>query len=294
MLVSIIVCTRNRSVSLDATLASFGRLEIPSGLSIEVVVVDNDSTDETKMVIEKYTNSTHFVVHYVFEKRPGLARCRNRGISSAAGTLLLFTDDDCLPDPGWLSKAVGLIDRTMRQVIGGRVELHNAQDLPLTIKTSPIREVYAGSLLPGFIHGCNMIVGRMVIAEIGGFDQRFGAGTSLIAAEDTDFLYRAYRKGIPVIYDPDPLVYHDHGRRRPDEEDRLMRGYMTGIGALCTKFAATGDFFLAKSSYWQMRNALARVRNGNSPAKEFLIHLWIFYGAIRFVLGPFFQRSGVR
>jgi len=87
----------------------------------------------------------------------------------------------------------------------------------------------------GFVMGANMAFTADVITRIGPFDERFGAGAPFLAAEDTDFLFRALGAGIPVRYDPRPVVDHHHGRRDPKDLIRLLAGYSFGDGALYAK-----------------------------------------------------------
>lgn len=212
--VSIVICTRNRSASLRRIFDAVASLDF-SGISgrAELIIVDNGSTDETKIVVAAFRNRAPLPVIYVYEGHPGLAAARNSGILQAAHQVILFTDDDCLPDRDWLLTAARLFSTGLLQVIGGRVELYNPEHLDLSIKTSPVEDRLQGvGGLLGFVHDANLAIGRPVIDRIGWFDVRFGAGTPLKSAEDTEFIYRAFRAGLPVLYKPDLVVWHDHGR----------------------------------------------------------------------------------
>src|SRR4029450_8136983 len=91
--VSIIICTRNRAESLKPTLESIGRASIPQGWNVELLVVDNGSTDHTKSVLNE-TVMTNVTLRCVYEKTPGLSNARNAGIRETTGEIILFTDDD--------------------------------------------------------------------------------------------------------------------------------------------------------------------------------------------------------
>lgn len=195
--ISIIVSTRNRASPLSKMLHALSVLEMPSQDVAEIVVVDNASTDDTRAVVSDFARNSRIAICYVYERRPGLSVARNRGIAAARGNLLLFIDDDCLPAPTWMKSVVRAIGSDLRQVLGGRVELHDPRDAPVTIKTSLTEETLASHRgLNGFLHGCNMAIGRQVFDEIGRFDIRLGAGTSLDSAEDIDLVYRAVKAGI--------------------------------------------------------------------------------------------------
>ena len=219
------------------------------------------------------------------ESRSGLSEARNRAVAVARGSLLLFTDDDCLPAPDWVTAALRAFDGDFHQVIGGRVELHDPKDAPITIRTSLIAETLTSShKLPGFMHGCNMAIGRPVIEKVGLFDIWFGAGSSFVSAEDTDLIYRSLKAGFRVSYNPSMVVFHNHGRRAPDEVEKLIEGYKIGMGALAMKHLLEGDTGLAKTCYWNFRSAI-RACVGR---KASLIHLrtesHLILGAVKFCI----------
>ena len=98
---SIVLCTRNRAELLAHALASLQLIDYPKE-QVELVLVDNGSTDATREVVENSAVRFPFAVRYVYEVEPGLSVARNRGISEARGRFLLFTDDDQLVDPAIL------------------------------------------------------------------------------------------------------------------------------------------------------------------------------------------------
>lgn len=250
---SILICTRNRAPALEKTLLSLSLMKITADIKYEVLVVDNGSTDNTGAVVSAWAD--RLPIQCLHEGRPGLSRARNRGLAASCGKYILFTDDDCIVSPDWLTTATDLLSKVPRQIVGGRVELYDPTDRPITIRLedSPVSMLSVADLL-GFIHGCNMIVGRCVVEEIGLFDIRLGAGTHCKAAEDTDFIYRAFRHGIPVQYRPELILAHNHGRKLPSEEQSLMDGYILSLGAIATKYAFRGDTSLLKLAYWSFHS----------------------------------------
>src|SRR5258708_30015558 len=100
--VSIIVCTRNRAESLGNTLQSFAALDVPHGWAVELLVVDNGSTDDTARTVAN-ASIPRIRVLYVYEGRPGQCNARNAGIAASSGNVILFTDDDARPLSNWLS-----------------------------------------------------------------------------------------------------------------------------------------------------------------------------------------------
>lgn len=283
---SVIIATRNRADSLERALEALSSLEVPPGIQAEIVVVDNGSTDGTGKIVSSYSRLAAVPLRYVYEARPGASAARNRGIREATGELLLFTDDDCVPGPGWLADAARAIGSNLLQVIGGRVELYDPADLPVTIKTDLAPETLTSvGALYGFLHGCNMIVGRPVFDRIGVFDTRLGPGTAVAAAEDTDLVYRAFRSSIPVSYNPAPLVFHHHGRSRQAEVDKLERGYALGKGALAAKHLLAADIGPAKLLWWQFRSAVRNWRSGRSSLSRVIDERYPLIGGLKFLWG---------
>ena len=263
--ISIAICTRDRSVALRQILMSLSSMRVPETLRYEVIIVDNGSTDDTPKIVVEFT-TTKFPLTYIYEKKPGLSQARNAALSQAQGRFIFFTDDDCMVSADWLEVGFSLLSHQPRQVIGGRVDLHDSRDLPITIRTDIIpAELTSINDLFGFMHGCNMIFGRCVVDEIGMFDPALGAGTRSKAADDTDFIYRAFRAEIPVRYCPQLRVAHNHGRRDPVEGQRLVRAYLIATGALTFKHLLHGRLDLLKVVYWNTRSAVRAGRPSSLP-----------------------------
>jgi GT2 family glycosyltransferase len=122
-------------------------------------------------------------------------------------------------------------------VLGGRVLLHDPNDLPLTILTSPQAADYGSGTFvpPGRIIGACLAIHRALFVELGGFDTRLGAGSSFRSGEDYDLLLRVAARRGTLGYRPDAVVRHHHGRRDPADAHELGRGYMRGNGACFAK-----------------------------------------------------------
>ena len=282
---SVVVCTRNRAGSLARTLASLGLLTLAEPDRFEVVVVDNGSADATPDVIRAFAGQAGFRVTCRIEPRPGLSRARNAGISAARGNVILFTDDDCIVQPDWLQAAVRAFDGNLLQVVGGRVDLFNPDHLDVSTRACAARErLESASQVFGFVIGANMTFGKPVIDLIGSFDQRLGAGTSAHAAEETDFVYRAFANGVPVICDPSLVVRHDHGRSGREAYFRLMRGYALGEGAMAVKHALQGRPDLCKPVFWHIVAMHTQWRAGRGSLRAVAVRAASLLGAARFLL----------
>lgn len=261
--VSVLICTRNRAGRLPELFGALERLDLAGIPHFEVVVVDNGSSDDTHALAQEWASKAPFPLRVLQEKRAGVSRAKNKAIRSSSGDLILCTDDDCLPEEDWIQGFVRAFDGDFRQLIGGRVELYNKDDADITLKTSmaPDRLTSTGDLL-GFVHGCNMGFGRCVVDAIGGFDVRLGPGTACFAAEDTDFVYRVFAAGLPVRYEPGPVVYHNHGRSRAQDHHGLVERYNFGFGALVMKHSLRGRTDLVRPLYWTIRGIVRDWRSG--------------------------------
>lgn len=98
--ISVIMCTRNRAGPLAEVLETLAAMEVPEGLSWEMVLVDNGSTDATAEVAERF--AARLPLRRVEEPKAGLSNARNRGVGAARGAHICWTDDDVVVDPGWL------------------------------------------------------------------------------------------------------------------------------------------------------------------------------------------------
>ncbi len=292
MHLSIIVATYNRASALRQALDSLAAMVVPEEIAWEVVVVDNNSNDRTASVVNDFQQAG-LPVRYVFEGKQGKSYALNTGIREAKGEILAFTDDDCLVARDWAAAIVKEF-RTDHALagLGGRVELYNPTDKPVSIRTRRERMLFSSlsfDHLFALIPGCNMAFLRKVFVEVGEFDPFFGPGAKPGAvAEDTEFLYRAYKKGIRMVYSPDVVVFHNHGRRTDEEVESLNRKYGIGRGALYCKHVLRGDREILKMAYWEIswttKSLLCGLFSQKSVKKQ-RQSLWaLFLGALYWAL----------
>src|SRR3989338_6916981 len=119
--ISIIIGTYNRCESLAKTLDKILTLTCDGSFTFELIVVDNNSTDATREVVERFRPQYKTEVKYIFEPKQGVSHARNHGIQNARGEYLVFTDDDCLPDTKWLQEIFDCFKKTQCDAIGGRI-----------------------------------------------------------------------------------------------------------------------------------------------------------------------------
>jgi glycosyltransferase involved in cell wall biosynthesis len=231
--ISMIICTRNRSLQLRQCLEAVGRITYAHDW--ELIVVDNASNDTTKAVIEAFAETVKFPVVYTFQPVPGLSNARNAGVAASRGASIMFTDDDCYPQADILSALHDVFNDAQIGFASGRILLHDPTDFPTTINESTIALRFAAkSFLPaGAVKGANLAFRRRVLDQIGPFDPLFGSG-AFFPSEDADAAMRASLSGWDGVYAPQMVVSHHHGRKAA-EAKKLFKSYDLGRGAYHAK-----------------------------------------------------------
>lgn len=287
--VSLVMAVCNNPDEVRFTLSQVARCRIPAGLDVELLVVDNNSRDATPEMVRALLRDFPIPGRLVQETRQGLAFARNAGVDASSGEIIVHLDQDAFPAEDFLEQLKGEFERHQRPiVIGGRVELWDKSHKPITIKTTLVEETLGRRADPvGFIHGCNLNYDRAVYDLLGGFDGRFGVGAPLLASDDLDFYYRAARAGIPLVYSPKPLMFHNHGRSTDAQVRRLMKAYEISVGAFYLKHLAARHPMAPRHLYWNLRASLRTLivrRAGDPPRRETGLRLWHYLlGAWRYV-----------
>lgn len=118
---SVVVCTYNRCESLKDTLKALAAQQTDTGTLWELLVIDNNSKDQTKAVCEAAARSFPVPLRYVFEGKQGLSAARNRALQEVRGTWMLFTDDDVLPHPDWVRVMLRAFKETEADCLSGKI-----------------------------------------------------------------------------------------------------------------------------------------------------------------------------
>ncbi len=248
-MVSVVVCTRDRPVSLMRTLSGLARLRYNR---FEVIVVDNaPATDEARAaVLDGYGHDG--LVRYIREPRPGLSCARNRGVADSHGEIVAFTDDDVVVDEWWLhglvrgfgraahvgcvtgmARTAALDNNTQlyfdkRQAWGVSCE-PRVFDLADNRDASPLYPYSAGI----FGAGANFAMTQLALKDVGGFNEALGAGTMSGGGEDLEMFMRTVLAGYRLVYEASAVVSHAH-RTELAELARQMHNYGSGCTAALT------------------------------------------------------------
>ena len=256
---SVVVCTRNRAAPLGRCLAALAALRAPPAGRLEILVVDNASTDGTAAVVAAFVARQPARFRYLHEARRGKSHALNTGIAQARGGIVLMTDDDCLVTPDWVCNMLEafLADPGLGAV-GGSVLLHDPADRAVALRTSEVAaELRDTGPLFSFVGGGNLAVRRDVLARIGSFDPLLGPGSARnLGAEDIDYVYRMYREGVRIAYEPRARLSHDHGRRSDAQVAALHKTYIEGRGAFYAKHVLDGDRHALRMAYWEVLGCL--------------------------------------
>ena len=210
--VSIIICTRNRCRSLAATLRSLAQTSVAPGISCELVVVDNGSTDETAAVVREGSPAT-MPTTLIAEPRPGQCHARNTGIRQARGEVILFTDDDVLVPRDWVTRVAGpILTQDADAVAGGVVFDEVRRDAIERLGLGPYAGWWASTgevdaARPERMVGANMAFARPVFEKVGPFDTNLGPG-GLGFADETLFSFQLVRAGFRLVGRLEATVTH--------------------------------------------------------------------------------------
>lgn len=235
------ICTKDRPQRLTRLLQSLIAIRETSPFAqTEILVIDNASVDDaTRRAVDQLPG-----VVYRYEPKAGLDFARNAALASASGELLAFLDDDVVVDREWLH---GLA-RAWRSCPGAGgftgLVLPFRLDTPAQLLFEQRggfgrgfkRREFASAQFGNALHpvgsgslgaGCNMAFDRVLLQQLGGFDDALDTGAPLPGGGDLDIFYRVLRSGRRMVYEPSYLVYHEHRETLP----QLNRQYWSwGLG----------------------------------------------------------------
>jgi len=218
MFLTVTIQTCNRSEMLSKTLDSLRTLRCPKGSDYEILVIDNNSSDNTGEMLGRYATILAPRLRSLIEPRQGLSHARNRALQEARGGIVCFLDDDVKVDPGWLEAVLAAFIKYSAVVVGGRSYLIYPTEagrpvwLPAKMETLLSRLDYGDKVLVNTdkdLFGLNFSVLKKVALEIGGFNTSFGRnGRALLCGEERHFLDRIREVGGIVVYEPNAVVGH--------------------------------------------------------------------------------------
>ncbi len=193
--VSVIVASRNSADTIGECLRALFEQNYPKG-SLEVIVMDGCSTDETVQIAEKFPAQ-------VFSMPLNAAAAYNYAMKLARHPVLGFVDADAKVEPDWLRKLVGHLDEPEVAGVSGGIETWNAENPWARSIGYELKNRYSRiGKYTGRIATMNLLLKKSVVEEVGGWDE------NLPSQYDTDFGFRLSSRGYKIAYEPDAKCYH--------------------------------------------------------------------------------------
>jgi GT2 family glycosyltransferase len=196
--VSVVVPTYNRCVSLERLLAALSLSTAPEG-GMEIVVVDDGSTDETAAVVADAG------ARYLFQRNAGPGAARELGWRMAAGEIIVFLDDDVIPEP----EAIRRMVLTLEHADGVGALIHPLNSKPMVAHYMHMDDLVNHHVVNGEVRWLITAAAafrRGALERVGGFDRAFPRA----AGEDVDLTLRLIEAGCRLQLEPTAIVYHDH------------------------------------------------------------------------------------
>lgn len=298
MNISVIISTYNRSERLAGALRSLTASRLRESIDWEVVVVDNNSTDETRRVVESLSAEHPGRFRYLLEPQAGKSRALNKGIEAAQGNILVFIDDDVTVEPMWLDNLTAPLRSTACAGVAGRILPEGDFQPPHWLSVegrfalAPLALFDLGpqaGKMDDSPFGANMAYRKEMFLKHGGFRIDLGpaAGSKEPQkSEDSEFGTRLLAAGERLRYEPSAIVYHEipPGRVRKDyflkwwfdknRSDILAFGVPTD-----TRWFAAGIplYLLRRTAAWTLRWLLAVEASRRFSCK---IKVWALAGSI--------------
>jgi hypothetical protein len=236
--ISVIIATHNRDRSLDRTLETITQIHY-GNLKVEFIVVDNNSSDRTKEVVESYANRLN--IRYLFESRQGKNRALNQALHQVPlGKLVVFADDDIIPDRLWLFGLLEAARRWPDDCIFGSTILPKFPDRTPDWIADPYFSYgtvaysrYYPRKEEGYVNiapfGCSFAVRREIFQSFS-FNDLVGPNTSkkYIMGSETEFLNRLQQAGYRFIYAKNSRVEHIIRPEQIEVNWLLARAYKYG------------------------------------------------------------------
>ena len=219
MRLDVIVPTYNRADLLKLTLESLLTAAVPSGLVVNVTVVDNNSKDGTKLLVQSFQERFGDRIRYHFETKQGRSHALNAGITATSGDLVGMIDDDEEIDPAWYQTVFDAFSSKPLDFIGGPYVPRWAIPVPEWLPPQyggvvgwvegGDKEMPFDSDYPGILMGGNAVLKRSILEKVGLYATWLGrTDKRLLSGEDEDFYHRLLAADAKGMYLPNLIIYH--------------------------------------------------------------------------------------
>lgn len=225
----VVLPTYKRTDLLRKALESLLRAPVPDGLEVSIIVVDNNSGDDTPAVVAEIAAAASLPVRYVLERKQGLSNARNGGIAASQAELVGFIDDDEEIEPSWFTVIGREFADSSLDFIGGPCLANWVTPIPDWLP--PGYHSVIGAVPPkpralfdrnfaANLMGGNAVIRRRVFSQVGVYAPHLGrSNKGLLSEEDAEFYRRLQNAQLKGVYVPDLAILHYIA------PDRLTRKY---------------------------------------------------------------------
>ena len=238
MKATVVICTYNRSNFLQKAISSLQNQDFPLD-QYEIVIVDNNSSDNTKEVVNDFIKDSPVKISYIPEKRQGLSFARNTGVDNSSGEIVAFMDDDAEAERQWLASLAELFNNPKVAAAGGPVKpiWHGTKPAWLSEKWIPYLSIREYKELSGrktftdgtYPIGTNMSFRKNVLIEVGQFPVILGRrGEDLTSNEEIAVCQKIKARGWKLGFSPEAIVHHHIRDDRLHKEWFYKRAYWQG------------------------------------------------------------------
>jgi GT2 family glycosyltransferase len=264
--VSVVIPTLGREL-LEGCLAS---IAAGTAWPAEVIVVDQGSSSSVASWIDRLTRPGLGITH-VRSSETGIAAGTNRGLERVRTRFVATTHDDCRVQADWMERLSARTRDVGDSILTGRVE-PRGEGVVLTVITRREPTVYSEPLIDrDVLFPPNMAFPIRLLERIGYFDEH---PSLRLAGEDNEWAYRALRRGIPIVYDPDIVVDHI-AWQDPHQRISLLRRYARGQGSFYGKHLRRGDAFILRRTIRDLVRAPWLVLRGAATGNRDLLAMGV-------------------
>lgn len=272
MKASVIICTYNRSALLrDSVLSVVNQDFSPD--DYEIIVVDNNSSDDTSAIMQELAVASPVVLKYLFEPRQGLSHARNCGIAAARGEVVVFTDDDIEAEKNWLKEIVSVFDSAEVACAGGPLRpvwpakkpewLTNSLINGLSVSEFESARELGEFKWPHYPWGANISFRKRIFDEIGFFPEDLGRiGENLLSNEEIFLCMKVEKSGKKIAFAENAIVYHKIPQARLRRQWFLHRAFSQG------RSNAILDKEDSKIKYSRLDNVCQKIIRNNFPSNS--------------------------
>ena len=291
-MISIVLSTFNGSRTLETTLESMCRLSPPK-TDLEIIIVNNGSTDHSREILERYLNRLPLKI--LDQPLRGKNRALNMAIDHVRGDLIVFTDDDVVPDEHWLDELYDCAEtQPNASIFGGVIEPHWEQPPPKWIfQSAPLGitfaltdpQLQAGTIFPGLIWGPNMMIRRQIFDAGHRFNEKVGPNSGqYIMGSETEFNIRVASFGYKCWFCPTAKVGHIIRDFQMQKSWVISRGYRYGKNKCLQDYTQSQQqvkslWGIIKFPKWMLRSFIENTMKGYlerilKKDAQSVAHLW--------------------